>query len=58
MRGAAQHAEQHSGDSGDSSLFSSVLGYLGQNKHDIKNQEVDEEGMFVLIILRIGLKGI
>jgi len=45
LKGAAHHAQEHAGDSGDSSLFSSVLGYLGQNKHNIGNQDVDEEGM-------------
>ncbi|KAH8204964.1 hypothetical protein TruAng_000847 [Truncatella angustata] len=45
--GAAQHASQHAGNSGDSSLFSSILGSLGQNKGRLAQEDVDEEGTHV-----------
>jgi hypothetical protein len=32
LSGAASHAQEHAGDSGDSSIFSSVINHLGQNK--------------------------
>jgi hypothetical protein len=41
--GAMQHAEQHGGDSADSSMFSNVLGRLGQNQQNIGNQGIDEQ---------------
>jgi hypothetical protein len=44
LSGAARHASQHAGDSGDSNIFSSVLSALGQNKHSIGNQDIDEQG--------------
>ena len=43
MSGAMQHAQQHAGDSGDEGIFSNVLGFLGQNKQHIANQEVNEQ---------------
>jgi hypothetical protein len=43
LGGAARHAEQHAGDSGDSSIFSSVLSAIGQNKHGIANQPINEQ---------------
>ncbi|RFU28372.1 hypothetical protein B7463_g7986, partial [Scytalidium lignicola] len=42
--GAAHHAQQHAGDSGDSSMFSSIAGFLNQNKSHIGSQPVDEQG--------------
>lgn len=48
MSGALQHAQQHSGDSGDEGIFSSVLGFLGQNKQHIGQQEVDEQRKYSL----------
>lgn len=41
--GAMQHAEEHGGDSGDSSMFSNVLNRLGQNHQEIGNQGIDEQ---------------
>jgi hypothetical protein len=41
--GAMEHAQQHGGDSGDSSIFSNVLGRLGQNHQEIGNQGIDEQ---------------
>jgi hypothetical protein len=41
--GAMEHAQQHGGDSGDSSIFSSVLGKLSQNHQEIGNQGIDEQ---------------
>jgi hypothetical protein len=43
MSSAAHHAQQHAGDSSDSGIFSSVLSQLGQNKHNIGNQPIDEQ---------------
>ena len=40
--GAIHHAQQHSGGSGESSLFSNALGYLQGNKQNIANGDVDE----------------
>jgi len=44
LSSAASHAEQHAGSSGDPSIFSSVLSALGQNKHTIQQEPVDEQG--------------
>jgi len=44
LSGAAHHAQQHAGDSGDSNMFSSVISHLGQNKQNIGNQQIDEQG--------------
>lgn len=43
-RGAAHHAQQHAGDSGDSHMFSNVLNHLGQNRQHFGNQQIDEQG--------------
>ncbi|KAI1752814.1 ClpP/crotonase [Xylaria castorea] len=43
-RGAAQHASQHAGDSGDTDLFSNLLGALGQKKQRLANEDIDEDG--------------
>ncbi|OCL02062.1 hypothetical protein AOQ84DRAFT_305445, partial [Glonium stellatum] len=39
---AAQHASQHAGDSGDSSLFSNALGMLSGKKQHLQNEDIDE----------------
>jgi hypothetical protein len=44
LSGAAHHAQQHAGDSGDSGMFSTVLSHLGQNKQNIANQPINEQG--------------
>jgi hypothetical protein len=44
LSGAAHHAQQHAGDSGDSGMFSTVLNHLGQNKQNIANQPINEQG--------------
>jgi hypothetical protein len=44
LSGAAQHAQQHAGDSGDPSIFSNALGRIGQNKQHIGSQPIDEQG--------------
>jgi hypothetical protein len=41
--GAISHAEQHGGDSADSSMFSNVLGKLSQSHQQIGNQQIDEQ---------------
>ncbi|KAK8132841.1 hypothetical protein PG999_001014 [Apiospora kogelbergensis] len=41
--GAAEHASRHAGDSGDSSLFSTLLGALTQKKQSLADQDVDED---------------
>jgi hypothetical protein len=43
LSGAASHAQEHAGDSGDSSIFSSVINHLGQNKQQIGNQQLNEQ---------------
>jgi hypothetical protein len=45
LSGAAQHAQQHAGNSGDSNMFSNVVSHLGQNKQNIGNQQINEQGM-------------
>lgn len=40
--GAMHHANEHSGSSGESSLFSSALGLLSGNKQNIQNEDIDE----------------
>lgn len=45
LQGAAHHAQQHSGNSGDSNIFSSVLGNLMGNKQNIQQGHLDEQGM-------------
>ena len=40
--GAMHHAQQHSGSSGDSSLFSNALGFLSGNKQNIADGNLDE----------------
>jgi len=42
FNGVMQHAQHHSGGSGDLSMFSSALGYLQGNKQNIQNSSVDE----------------
>jgi hypothetical protein len=44
LSGAAQHAQQHAGDSDDSAIFSSVSGRLGQNRQNIGSQQINEQG--------------
>lgn len=44
LSGAAEHASRHAGDSGDSSLFSSILGSLGEKRGRVAQEDIDEEG--------------
>jgi hypothetical protein len=46
MSGAAQHAQQHAGNSGDAGIFGDVASFLGQNKQHIGNQSVNEQGEY------------
>ncbi|KAI0473655.1 hypothetical protein GGR56DRAFT_648437 [Xylariaceae sp. FL0804] len=41
--GAAEHASRHAGESGSSSLFSGLLGALGQKKESLSQEDIDEE---------------
>ncbi|KAI3319624.1 hypothetical protein HD806DRAFT_256514 [Xylariaceae sp. AK1471] len=41
--GAAQQASNHAGDSGDTDLFSSLLGALGKKKQHLANEDIDED---------------
>ncbi|KAI1392850.1 uncharacterized protein F4822DRAFT_143148 [Hypoxylon trugodes] len=43
LRGAAEHANRHAGDSGNSDLFSNLLGALTQKKQSLADEDVDEE---------------
>ncbi|KAI0198256.1 hypothetical protein F4808DRAFT_262760 [Astrocystis sublimbata] len=43
LRDAAQHASNHAGSSGDTDLFSSLLGALGQKKQKLADEDLDEE---------------
>jgi hypothetical protein len=43
LSGAAQHAQQDAGSSGDPDLFSMALGMLSGKNKSHKNDEVDEE---------------
>ncbi|KAI1282776.1 hypothetical protein F5Y07DRAFT_197234 [Xylaria sp. FL0933] len=40
---AAQHASQHAGDSGNTDLFSGLLGALGQKKQRLAEEDIDED---------------
>ncbi|KAI0474764.1 hypothetical protein F4859DRAFT_521813 [Xylaria cf. heliscus] len=40
---AAQHASRHAGDSGDTDLFSTLLGALGQKKQRLADEDIDED---------------
>lgn len=51
LQGAAEHASRHAGSSGDSSMFSNLLGSLSQNKGRLANEDVDEDG-------KLGVKGL
>lgn len=44
LNGAAHHAAQHAGSSGDPGVFSNVLSNLGQNKQSIGSQRINEQG--------------
>ncbi|KAL1840431.1 hypothetical protein VTK73DRAFT_3757 [Phialemonium thermophilum] len=44
FRGAAEVASRHAGDSGDSGLFGSILSSLSQNKHQVAQGDIDEDG--------------
>lgn len=41
--GIENHANNHAGDSGDRSLFSSALSMIKQNAGELQNESVDEE---------------
>ncbi|KAI0178893.1 hypothetical protein GGR52DRAFT_278554 [Hypoxylon sp. FL1284] len=43
LRGASEHASRHAGGSGDSDLFSGLLGALTQKKQSLAEEDVDEE---------------
>ncbi|ETS82004.1 hypothetical protein PFICI_07006 [Pestalotiopsis fici W106-1] len=43
LRGAAEHASRHAGDSGDSSLFSTLLGALNEKRGNLAQEDVDED---------------
>ncbi|KAK9781987.1 putative Beta-flanking protein [Seiridium cardinale] len=43
LRGAAEHASRHAGSSGDSSMFSGLLGALGEKKGRLAEEDVDED---------------
>jgi hypothetical protein len=47
-RGAAENASKHAGDSGDTDLFSNLLGALGQKKQRLADEDVDEDGQCLL----------
>ncbi|KAI1827141.1 hypothetical protein F4861DRAFT_433486 [Xylaria intraflava] len=40
---AAEHASHHAGDSGDASLFSTMLGALSHKKQKLADEDIDEE---------------
>ncbi|KAI0976611.1 hypothetical protein F4678DRAFT_413908 [Xylaria arbuscula] len=42
-QGAAHHASQYAGDSGDTDLFSNLLGALGQKKQRLAQEDIDED---------------
>ncbi len=44
LTGAAQHAQQHAGGSGDAGIFSEVSSFLGQNKQNIGQQGMNQQG--------------
>ncbi|XXH05523.1 white collar 2 type of transcription factor [Hypoxylon texense] len=43
LRGASEHASRHAGSSGDTDLFSNLLGALTQKKQSLAEEDVDEE---------------
>jgi hypothetical protein len=45
IRGAAELASLHAGDSGDASLFSSILKVINQKKQELDKDDIDETSM-------------
>jgi len=45
LRGAAEQASKHAGDSGDRDLFSSIISALGDKKQALASEDVDEQGI-------------
>ncbi|KAI1464216.1 uncharacterized protein F4812DRAFT_216123 [Daldinia caldariorum] len=43
FRGAVEHASRHAGGSGDSDLFSNLLGALTKKKQSLADEDVDED---------------
>ncbi|TPX15503.1 uncharacterized protein E0L32_004483 [Thyridium curvatum] len=43
LRGAAETASRHAGDSGDTSLFGGILNAIGQNKGRLEQEDIDED---------------
>jgi len=43
LRGAAEQASKHAGDSGDRDLFSSIISALGDKKQALASEDVDEQ---------------
>lgn len=49
LRGAAETASRHAGDSGDTSLFGGILNAIGQNKGRLEQEDIDEDGASLLL---------
>jgi hypothetical protein len=43
FRGAARHASDGAGDSGDTNFFGNILSSLGKNKKDDDDDDIDED---------------
>lgn len=43
LRGAAEHAARQAGDSGDSDFFGNIMGSLSQRKHQVAQEDIDED---------------
>jgi hypothetical protein len=43
MRNAAEEASRRAGDSGDTDMFSSILGSITQQKHQIAQGDINED---------------
>lgn len=48
---AAEHATRHAGSDADPSLFTTILGALSQKRQSLKDEDVDEEGAYLLTYL-------
>ena len=43
LRGVAEQASKHAGDSGDSDLFAAVVRAVGNKRHSLASEDIDEE---------------
>ena len=44
LRGVAEQASKHAGDSGDSDLFAAIVRAVGNKRHSLASEDIDEDG--------------